>query len=250
MTHLSLGQWALMGFAALLIGVSKTGITGLGILAVAIAATVLPPRDSTGTVLLILLVGDVMAITIYRRVASWSHLRRIFPWAGAGVLLGAVALGRVNNDGARRLIGAILLILIGAYFIRQRAVNGRGEEAPAFMRYPWLVAGTGVLAGFTTMVANAAGPIMILYLLALRLPKEIFVGTTAWFFLALNLFKTPFSYGLGLINAASLTVALPLAPIVVAGALLGRHLLRVLDQRRFEQIALALSFVAGVRLLL
>lgn len=249
MNTLNLFQWLMIALAAFLAGVSKTGITGLNILSVAIAASVLPSRDSVGVVLIMFLAGDAMAIAIYHRTASWPYLRRIFPWAGLGVLVGVVALGRVNNDSARRLIGAILLVLIAAYFIRQRTVNGDDAEVLPFVRHPWLVGFTGVLAGFTTMVANASGPIMILYLLALRLPKEVFVGTTAWFFLTLNLFKTPFSIGLGLINPTSLAVALPVVPFVVAGALLGRFLLRVLDQRRFEQIALLLSLVAGIRLL-
>ncbi|MCX7706826.1 MAG: sulfite exporter TauE/SafE family protein [Anaerolineae bacterium] len=241
-------QWALMALAGFLTGMSKTGITGLSILAVAIAASVLPARDSVGAVLVIFIAGDMMAIATYRRIASWPDLRRIFPWAGLGVLIGVVALGRIDNQGARRLIGAILITLIGAHFIRQRLTNGTDAEALPLARYPALVGLTGMLAGFTTMVSNAAGPIMIIYLLALRLPKEIFVGTTAWFFLVLNLFKAPFSVGLGLINPATLGVALPVIPFVVVGAFVGRWLLARLPQRRFEQIALTLALAAGLRL--
>ena len=119
-----------------------------------------------------------------------------------------------------------------------------------FTRHPWLIGLTGILAGFTTMVANASGPIMILYLLALRLPKVAFIGTAAWFFLFLNLFKLPFSAGLGLINANSLAVGLRLVPFAVAGALLGKPLLRHVNQKLFEQLALALTLVAAIRLLL
>lgn len=248
MIELNAGQWALMALAAFLTGMSKTGITGLSILSVAIAASVLPARDSVGTVLVIFIAGDMMAIATYRRVASWPDLRRIFPWAGVGVLIGVMALGRIDNEGARRLIGTILITLIGAHFIRQRLTNGTDAEALPLARYPALVGLTGMLAGFTTMVSNAAGPIMIVYLLALRLPKEIFVGTTAWFFLVLNLFKAPFSVGLKLINPATVSVALPVIPFVVAGAFLGRWLLARLPQRRFEQIALLLALVAGARL--
>ncbi len=250
MIELTAGQWALLCLAGFLTGVSKTGVTGLSILSVAIAASVLPARDSVGAVLLIFLTGDAMAISMYRRIASWPHLRRIFPWAGLGVLVGVAAMSRVDNESARRLIGGILVALIAIYFVRQRVVNGKEAEALPFARHPWLIGVTGILAGFTTMVANASGPIMIIYLLALRLPKEVFVGTTAWFFLALNLYKTPFSVGLGLINPASAVVALPVAPFVVAGAFVGRALLRVLNQRIFERIALTLALLAGVRLLL
>lgn len=250
MIQLDPGQWMLMGLAALLTGVSKTGITGLSLLAVAIAASVLPSRDSVGTVLVIFLAGDVMAVTTYRRTASWHHLVRIFPWAGLGVVIGALAMGHLSDAGVRRLIGVVLLSLIVAYFARQRAVNGRDTEVVPFVRFPWLVGVAGVLAGFTTMVANASGPIMILYLLALRLPKFVFVGTTAWFFLVLNLFKVPFSVGLGLINPASLSIGLRVIPCTVVGALVGRWLLRRIDQRHFEQLVLLLTLAASIRLLL
>jgi uncharacterized membrane protein YfcA len=114
----------------------------------------------------------------------------------------------------------------------------------------WVSPVAGLLAGFTTMVANAAGPLMVVYLLAMRLPKLVFVGTAAWFFLVLNLFKVPFSYGLGQINAETLAISLRLAPFAIIGALLGRRLIRGIDQRTFELIALVLSVLAGLRLLL
>lgn len=261
MTALQPWQWAILALASFMIGVSKTGIAGLGVLGVALAASVLPPRSSVGTMLIVLLAGDLVAVTAYRRDASWQHLWRLFPWAGLGVIAGALALGRFDDAGVRRLIGAVLLLIIAVYFIRQwrgasagpasgaNGANGAGAPQP-FVQHPWLARATGVLAGFTTMVANASGPIMILYLLALRLPKVAFIGTAAWFFLVLNLFKVPFSLGLGLINPQSALVALPLLPCIVAGALLGRPLLHALDQRRFEQLALLLTLVAGVRLLL
>ena len=109
---------------------------------------------------------------------------------------------------------------------------------------------TGVSAGFTTMVANAAGPIMIVYLLAMRLPKLVFMGTSAWFFFAVNLFKVPFSYSLGLINFASLHISVPLIPFAVAGAVSGRVLIKYIDQRLFELLAMGFTLLAGLRLLL
>src|SRR5690606_20548904 len=113
----------------------------------------------------------------------------------------------------------------------------------------WFAPAIGVLAGFTTLVANAAGPMMAVYFLAMRLPKMDFVGTGAVFFLIINLFKVPFMVNLGLINAASFTLNLWLAPAVIGGAWLGRKLLVRIDQRAFENIALALSAVAGLKLL-
>ena len=108
----------------------------------------------------------------------------------------------------------------------------------------------GIFAGLTTMMANAAGPVMTLYLLAMRLPKLEFLGTGAAFFLLINWIKVPFIAQLGLINASSLTLNLYLLPAVAVGALLGRPVVQRVNQRIFENAALALAAVAALRLLL
>ena len=241
--HLELWQWALGAFGAFLVGLSKTGIPGLGILNVAIFALVFPARESVGLVLVILICGDIVAVTTYRRDASWPHLLRIFPWAAAGIVIGYFALGRVNDSQMRHLIGAILLGLVVFQYIRSRRSTPDGEALPV---RPWLAPLAGITAGFTTMVANAAGPVMVLYLLAMRLPKIVFVGTAAWYFLILNIFKLPFSASLGLINPSSLGVALWLGPFAMAGALIGRPLVSRFNQRVFELTALGLTFGAAL----
>jgi uncharacterized protein len=244
-------QWALILSAAFLVGLSKTGITGLGILAVAIAASALPARESVGAMLLTLIGGDIFAVLFYRRNADWSHLLRLFPWAAAGVVTGALTLwlGRVDNDGARHLIGVILLVLIVGDFARRWQQKGREAPLPGVLKNKWAARLAGMAAGFTTMVANAAGPVMTLYLLAEELPKLAFLGTTAWFFLILNLFKIPFSVGLGMITWESAGISLRMLPFIMLGAVTGRWVVRYIDQRRFVQIALGLTLVAAVRLL-
>jgi uncharacterized protein len=245
--HLDLWQWALGAVGAFLVGLSKTGIPGLGILNVAIFALVFPPRESVGLVLVILICGDIVAVSAYRRDASWPHLWRLFPWAAVGVVLGYLALGRVNDVQMRHLIGVILIGLVVLQYIRSRrpAQPDQEEQPPR----PWLAPLTGITAGFTTMVANAAGPVMVLYLLSMRLPKILFVGTAAWYFLVINVFKVPFSASLGLINPSSLTAALYLAPFAVLGALAGRPIVERLNQRLFEFTSLALTFVAAIGML-
>jgi len=245
--HLELWQWALGALGAFLVGLSKTGIPGLGILNVAIFALVFPARESVGLVLVILICGDLVAVTTYRRDASWPHLLRLFPWAATGVVLGYFALGRVNDSQMRHLIGIILVGLVVFQYIRsRRPAAPDGEALPV---RPWLAPLAGVTAGFTTMVANAAGPVMVLYLLAMRLPKILFIGTAAWYFLLLNLFKVPFSASLGLINPSSLGVSLLLGPFAMLGALIGRPIAERLNQRLFELIALGLTFVAALLML-
>ncbi|PLS79625.1 MAG: sulfite exporter TauE/SafE family protein, partial [Chloroflexi bacterium] len=232
-----------------LIGLSKTGIAGIGILAVAIFASVLPARESVGAVLVTLIAGDLVAVAAYRREVSWTHLWRLFPWTAVGVIGGALALNRIADDGVRRLIGGILLGLIAIHLARRAGRNPSSAAESKPRQRPWLVGLAGLLAGFTTMVANAAGPVMVMYLLALRLPKLLFIGTAAWFFLVLNLFKVPFSVGLGLITPTSLGISLRLIPLAIIGALSGRLLVHAIDQRRFEQLALGLTLIAAIRLL-
>jgi uncharacterized membrane protein YfcA len=244
-------QWALVFSAAFLVGIAKTGITGLGILAVAIAATALPARESVGAMLLTLIGGDIFAVLFYRRSADWSHLWRLFPWAAAGVFAGAITLylGHIDDAGARHMIGIILLVLVLADWVRRIVQRGRLDALPEALKSRWAGGFTGVLAGFTTMVANAAGPVMTLYLLAAGLPKLAFLGTSAWFFLALNVFKIPFSIGLGMITPSSAVISLAMLPFIIMGALTGRWIIRFVDEQRFIQIALGLTFLASLRLL-
>lgn len=243
--NLDLWQWILAAVGAAMVGLAKTGIAGLGVLSVAIFATILPARESVGILLVVLIFADFVAVGVYRRDASWSHLFRLFPWAAAGVLVGAAAFGGMNDALVRSVIGAILVALVILQLLRRSNAHLPLEENPN----RWLVAITGLAAGFTTMVANAAGPLMVLYLLAMRLPKFTFVGTSAWFFLVLNLFKVPFSVSLGLINPGSFGFSLKLVPFALAGALSGRWMITRMNQRLFEGIALLLTLVAGVRML-
>jgi uncharacterized membrane protein YfcA len=161
---------------------------------------------------------------------------------------GYFALGHISDRTARSLIGAIILTMaLLSYWMRFRRTPVPGAATAV----PWGVAAAiGMLAGFTTLVANAAGPLMAIYLLAMRLPKLEYVGTAAIFFCLLNLFKLPFMVNLGLITSASVEFNLLLAPLVLAGALLGRWLLRHINQRVFEELILALSAIAGLLLLL
>ena len=242
--HLETWQWALACLGAYLIGLSKTGIAGIGILAVTIFSNVVPARESVGLVLIVLICADVVAVTAFRRHAVWSHLWLLFPWTGLGVGLGYFAMGKVDDLQVRKMIGTILAILVLVQF-RQFFSKKQQKKGQHGLLY---VALMGLAAGFTTMVANAAGPIMILYLLAAGLPKMEFVGTGAWYFLLMNCFKVPFSWSLGLINPASLQVDLVLAPFAVAGALSGRALLPFINQRLFESMALSMTLLAALKL--
>ncbi|HEX8552689.1 MAG TPA: sulfite exporter TauE/SafE family protein [Abditibacteriaceae bacterium] len=248
MPELSLLSWLLLGLGAFSVGLSKTGVPGIGILNVAIFALVLPSaKHSVGVVLPILISADIVAVLAYRRQAVWHHLWRLFPWAIAGIIIGFFAVSRVNDRQVAQLIGAILLTLVALTLWRKWKTK---ESADAPSVSPVYTGIMGIAGGFTTMVGNAAGPIMTLYLLAMRLPKMEFIGTGAWYFLLLNWFKVPFMMQLGWIDKPSLLLSLRLMPFAVCGALFGRAIVRYIDQNWFERIAIALTVVAAIKLVL
>jgi len=199
-------------------------------------------------VLPLLIFGDFVAVFAYRKHTQWRFLWRLFPWTAAGVVIGYFTLGRISDHTARILIGWIIVSLALLSFWRKFAAAPAEEKAASFH---WSVgAAIGVTAGFITLVANAAGPLMAIYLVAMRLPKMEYVGTAAVFFMLLNLFKVPFMVDLGLITAQSFSFNLMLAPAVLLGALAGRWLLKRVNQNLFEQLVLLLSAIGGILLIL
>ena len=239
-------QWLLLAIGAFLTGLSKTGVAGLGILPAALFANALPARESTGILLPLLVCGDVFGVAFYRKHASWPHLWKLLPWVAAGVVAGYFAMGHITNLEVQKLIGGIVVGMILLHLWRQRQSEKISELVPHTW---WFAALTGMLAGFTTMVANAAGPVMVLYFLALGLPKLAFVGTGAWFFMLVNAFKAPFSARLGLINGHSLLLDAALLVPMVPGAMLGPVILRHINQKTFDAMVIALTAAAGLRLL-
>lgn len=237
--------WAVVALCAFLAGVSKTGLPGLGILHVPLMAMVLPARQSTGILLGMLILGDLFAATYYRRRAEWSYVIRPLPAAFAGIMAGWLAMGHITNEQLGPIIGVIVLVMLGLNYWRTRVA---GENAPIPTQW-WFAAALGFIAGFTTMLANAAGPIMVIYLLAMRLPKLEFVGTSAWFFFIVNWLKVPFSVRLGLITWPSIQLDLMMLPMIVLGALAGILFLRRIPQKAFNSVIQLLAAAAAAKLL-
>jgi hypothetical protein len=321
--------WVVLGLAALIIGISKTGFPGIGIVPIAMAAMVIPAKQSTGIILPMLIVGDLFAVSYYRRNVVWSHLLKLLPCAIVGVVVGFLLLRVTASQQLRPIIGGTILVMLGLnlwrdYAMRSTARAGvssmgvppmqpdgvspadarvaavpaarragvsparqdalpEGSKGTSFFSLPrkaaeafhgpgphehaglltagekkdvpfglWFPIVMGVLAGTTTMMANAAGPIMIIYLLAMRLPKKEFVGTGAWYFLLVNLLKVPFSASpdLGLINAHSLQFNLILSPLIVIGALAGVRLVKYVPQKTFTKWMQILAALGALQLLL
>ncbi|MGW2231183.1 sulfite exporter TauE/SafE family protein [Streptomyces formicae] len=245
------GQFAALAAAAMLVGFSKTAVSGANTISLAVFAAVLPARASTGVLLPILIAGDVLAVLTYRRHAHWPTLWRLFPAVAAGVVVGTVFLVWADDSVMRTSIGAILLLMAGVTIARRRAAARAEPAEDADARGSRLKAPSyGVLGGFTTMVANAGGPVMSMYLLSAGFRKLGFLGTSAWFFLIVNTTKVPFSVGLGLIDAQSLLQDAALVLFVVPGAVLGRYAVGRINQRLFEQLVIGATVLGGLQLLL
>ncbi|WP_129656772.1 sulfite exporter TauE/SafE family protein [Rothia halotolerans] len=248
--------WALLAVAAVLVGVSKTALPGVNTLSIAAFAAVLPARESTGALLILLLVGDAFAMWSYRRHAHWPTLLRLAPSVLAGLALGAVFLALADDAWVRRVIGVLLVMLVGFTLWqrrpRRRGAAGDGTDPGGGVRTASRLSSTGYgsLGGFTTMVANAGGPVMSMYFLSARFPVHAFLGTAAWFFATLNLLKLPVSIGLGLVSAHTLVLDLVLVPAVIIGALAGRWLADRIRQQVFDRAIVVLTLLGAVYLLL
>lgn len=226
-------------------------MSGANTVSLAIFAAVLPARASTGVLLPILIVGDVLAVLTYRRHAHWPTLWRLFPAVAAGVVLGTLFLVWADDGVVRTSIGAILLLMAAVTMWRRRAAAQDDEPDSVASRSGRIKARSyGVLGGFTTMVANAGGPVMSMYLLSAGFRKLGFLGTSAFFFLIVNVSKVPFSVGLGLIDGHSLLLDAALAAFVVPGAFIGKWAVNRINQLLFERLVIAATVVGGVQLLL
>jgi uncharacterized membrane protein YfcA len=237
--------WLILGIAAILIGISKTGIPGLGILAVPLVTAVIPAKASTGLILPMLIIADIFAVSYYHRHAVWKYLISLMPWAAVGIVIGYFFMGKISDQQLKPFIGVVVLVMLVLNYWR----NSKNTDDFHIPSQWWFGAIIGLIAGIVTMMANAAGPIMAIYLLAMRLPKNEFLGTGSWYFLILNCFKVPFSANLGLINPLTLKVNLILLPVIVIGAVVGIKALPLIPQKRFNFIIQILAATAALKLL-
>jgi uncharacterized membrane protein YfcA len=236
---------AVVALCAIMVGVAKTGIPGVGILVVPLMAAVLPARSSVGVLLGILILADLFAAGYYRRHAQWGHVIRLLPITFAGIVTGYFALRVVNDKQLKPIIGVIVLVMLAVNYWRNRA-GGKNTSIPTHWCFVVVI---GFLAGVTTMMANAAGPVMIIYLLAMRLPKVEFVGTAAWFFFVVNWLKVPLSATLDLMTTETVKLNLIMLPFIAAGAITGILILKRMPQKAFTVVVQVLAAAAAIKLL-
>lgn len=226
-------QIAILIVSAVLIGINKTGMPGVGTLPVVMLALSFPTGLATGLQLMMLCAADVMAVAYYRRKANWRLVLRLLPCALFGIALGSATIHIFEGQEhlLRPIIGGIILLLTAVNYIQHRYV--RKDWVPDHILF---TIGVGIAAGFTTQVANAAGPIMALYLLAMQLPKEEYMGTCAWYFLILNWIKLPLFIYEGRITMTAFHADLAMLPFLLLGAFLGIMFIRKASQKLFDRI--------------
>ncbi len=232
--------------AAFCIGAAKAGFSGISMVSVVILAEIYGPKASVGLALPLLIAADLMAYPAFLNHGSWKPVWKLLPATLVGLLLGWWLLGKIDDTTARHVIGGCVLFMVVIQVFRklQPAFFDRLSESHGFG------AAAGGLGGFSTMLANAAGPVIQLYFLARRLPKMEMIGIGARFFLLVNLIKIPLNARLALITPDSLYENLKLLPGVVVGIIVGRWLIGRVPQAIFEWMIVVFAFAAAVKLIL
>jgi uncharacterized protein len=242
--YLSLAFTIAMG-AALLLGIAKSGIKGLAVLIVTGLALVYGAKESTGILMPLLICGDILAVIYYKRHVKWEYLIKLLPWMVLGVLVGVVLGKDLPEDLFKSGMAIIILTSVIMMYYWERK---KDQKVPTHFSFTGLM---GVMAGFTTMVGNLAGAFSNIYFLAIKLPKNEFIGTAAWLFFIINLFKVPFHiWSWGTINWNSFQISLSLIPAVIAGFGLGILLVKKINNNRYRQLILLLTGLGGLAILL
>lgn len=237
MPELEAWQWLAGIGAALLVGLAKTGTPGV--------STLIPPlmvlavgdaRYAAAWNAPVLIAGDFVGLAYWGRHADAKKLFSLIPWVAAGMAGGALALS-LNELVLRRIIGVLVLSMLAIYIVQRWRASTTVGGHPSFY---------GIAAGFATTVANAAGPVMSMYLLSQRLPKERFVATGAWFFFVVNMAKLPIYLWYGLFSQQSLVFDACMVPAVIFGAAVGLWLVRRMPQRLFDVLVVVLTALSSV----
>ncbi len=242
--YISLSFLIAIGYA-LLLGIAKSGIKGLAALIVTGLALIYGARESTGILMPLLICGDIFAVVYYKRHVKWIYLIKLLPWMVAGVLTG-VFLGKdLPEDLFKSGMAVIILLSVAMMYYWEQKKNKR---VPTHWSFAALM---GMMAGFTTMVGNLAGAFSNIYFLAIRLPKNEFIGTAAWLFFFINLFKVPFHiWSWGTINWISFKVSLSLIPAVILGFGLGVFLVKKIKNDKYRILIFLMTGLGGLVILL
>lgn len=238
-------DWSLLFGCALLIGMSKTGIQGITMLAIPLMAINFGAKASTGLILPMLCFSDLIAVFYYRRTAEWKYIRKLLPSAVAGFFLALAVDKMIPADEFRRLMAVCIFIGIAVMFWSER----KEKDSKMFSAW-WYAPLFGLMGGFTTMIGNAAGPVMAVYLLSMKLPKYSFVGTSAWFFLLVNYLKLPLQiFVWDNISGVSLMLNAFSIPFMLIGAVLGIWFVKKVPEKSYRTFIIVVTVLSTLVLL-
>lgn len=232
----------------LLVGLAKTSMGGLGLLCAVLITEIIPARESTGVLLVLLIVGDLFAIGVYRNYVDWRFLRTLIKPVFVGLIIGALFLSQATDESLKKVIGWIVLVLVFLYPISQYWQRNHSDLSSRFPQT--LRVALGSTAGFMSMVANSGGTPMSIYLFLRRDSVLNFLANSAWFFFIVNLTKLPFTLGLGLLDIYSFIYILPALPAIALGAFAGKKVVTLIDQNLFQNLTLISAALVGIKLIL
>ncbi len=230
--------------AALIVGISKSGIKGIAVIIVTLMALAFGARASTGLLVPLFVVGDIFAVLYYQKHTQWSYIRRFLPWMMSGVVIG-VLVGNHLPETTFKI--AMVFVILGSVLMMAWWDIRKSQTVPTH----WTFAGfMGVMAGITTMIGNLAGAFANIFFLAMRLPKNQFIGTAAWLFFLINLFKLPFHILVWkTITPETLLINLQLLPGVALGLFIGVRLVKIIKDQFYRRMILILTAFGALILL-
>jgi uncharacterized membrane protein YfcA len=245
--NLTPGFFILFIFAALAIGMSKAGLSGLGLAIIPVMALIFGAKESTGVILPMLITADIMAVAYYRRHAVWKHIIKILPWVAAGIIT-ALIIGKIINSNQFRVV---MLSVVWIMLILMVVNDLWKREAEAIPHNMFFGALMGFAGGFATMIGNSAGPVFTLYFLAMRLPKKEFIGTGAWLYLIMNTGKLPLQTLVWKnITLTSLVPGLIAIPVIALGIFLGIKIVNLFSEKVYRYFVIITTIVSSVFLFL
>lgn len=239
-------QWILLAVSAMLVGMSKVGVPGVSMLVVPTLAIIFGGKASTGILLPLLMMADIFGVAYYHRHAQWKYLWKLLPFAFVGIGIALWVGEVVNDEWFKNIIAVMVFLSIGLMLWKDRK-----KEQTLFPDNWWFAAFMGVLGGFATMIGNVAGPVFAIYLLAMHLPKNRFIGTGAWFFLIVNFFKFPLHIFIWkTIDLHSLSLNLVLLPAIAIGAFTGIQLIKKISDSVYRTAVIIITALSAFLLLI
>ncbi len=242
--ELSWTNWSLAFLGTLLLGLGKAGIKGIGVVIVIIMALVFGGKASTGVLIPMMIVADIFAVIYYHRHTQWRFLGKLLPAMIVGVLLGVWFGNDISEQLFKQIMAVFILFTVFMMIWMDRKKN---QNIPQH----WLFSsGMGLASGVTSMIGNLAGSFANIYFLAMRLPKNEFIGTAAWLFFIINVFKLPFHiFVWKTVTIESLVLNIFLIPGVIIGFFTGVKLVKLVNNNTYRRFILVVT-AAGALLIL